>query len=129
MSFLDHLRVTCHDLYARFVSGAGHRFDDLLKLRDFKTLFAHEAGREVTRLRAAHRDVIHRTGNGEGSDVAAREEERTDHVSVAGNDRGALDFREECAIVSLVENRVREVLAEHLSAEPSPGRRRRAGDQ
>ena len=36
-------------------------------------------------------------------------------MSVTGNDRGSLDFREERAIVSLIENRVREVLAEHLS--------------
>ena len=115
VSLLNHLRVTGHNLHARLMRGAGHRFDDLFKLRDFETFFEHEAGRDIERLRAAHRDVIHRTGNGEGSDVAAREEERTDHVSVAGNDRGALDFREERAVVPLIKNRVREVLAEHLS--------------
>ena len=117
VSLFNHLRVTGHDLHARLMSGTGHRFDDLFKLRDFETFFEHEAGRDVERFRAAHGDVIHRTGNSEGSDIAAREEERTDHVSVTGNDRGSLDFREERAIVSLIEN-LPTIIVEIVKAVP-----------
>ena len=111
---LDHLGVARHDGDARLFAGFRHGGDDGVEVLEGKALFKNEAGGEIEGPRTAHGDVVDGACDGEPPDVAAREEEGTHDVAVAGDGDGTGHGREKRAVVAFVQPDVREVPSEDV---------------
>ena len=84
LAALDDLGVAGDDLHAGRPRPRRHRRDDPPQVGDREALLEDEAGRQVQRPRAGHRQVVDRAVDGEVADVAAGEEQRRDDVGVGG---------------------------------------------
>ena len=102
------LRVPRYDAHAGGAGRFAHRQDDAVQVLDGKPLLADEAHGDVKGPCAAHREVVDGAVNGERADVAARKEERRDHVRVRRERQPrALDV-DHSLVVEAVEDRVAE---------------------
>ena len=113
LAALDDLGVAGDDLHAGGLRGRGHRGDDPLQVGDREALLQDEPGRQVQRPGAAHGQVVHRAVDGQVADVAAREEQRRDHVGVGGEGQPAGRGAQRGAVLQLLQHRVAERLQEH----------------
>ena len=80
----DDLGVAGDDADAGVGGGLAHRLRDGTEHLELEALLEDEAGRQRQRLRPAHRQVVDGAVDGQITDVAAREEQRVDHVGVGG---------------------------------------------
>ena len=76
LPLLHDLGVAGNDRDARLMRRRAHRLEDASQILDRESLFENEAGGEIERTRAAHREVVDRAVDGEPSDVAAGKENR-----------------------------------------------------
>ena len=100
LSLAHHLRVARDDGRVRLARGLAHRGDDALEVRAREPLLEDDRAGEPERLgRAHHREVVHRAGDAEPADVAAREEDGVDDVRVGGDDEPAVADADRRAVV------------------------------
>jgi hypothetical protein len=114
LAAVHDLRVARDDRDARAGGGRLHRGDDAREVAEGEALLEDEAGRERERLRAAHREVVHRAVHGERADVAAREEKRADDERIRRERETRATNLEDRAVMQLAERRVVEALEEDV---------------
>ena len=111
---INHLRITSDKLHAGGIGRSVHRLDDAPEIFHRQSFFQDKAGREIKRARSAHREIVHRSVDGEFSDVAAGKKDRTDHERI-GAERDAFAVqRKNCAVVEWLEQFVAKLRQHHL---------------
>ena len=93
---VNHLCIASDQLHAGGIGSSVHRLDDAPEIFHRQTFFQDKAGREIKRVRSAHRQIVHRPVNGEFSDIASGKKDRTDHERI-GAERDAFAVNEKIA--------------------------------
>ena len=68
---VNHLCITSDELDTCGIGSRVHRLDDAPEIFHRQTFFQDEPGREIKRPCSAHREIVHRSVNGEFSDIAS----------------------------------------------------------
>ena len=76
-AFVDDFRIACHQLHICLRGGILHRCDDGAQRFHFQPFFKNKSGTQIKGPRAAHGKVIYCAVNREITDVASRENQRT----------------------------------------------------
>jgi hypothetical protein len=110
----DDLRVAGDDLHARLVGGGRGRVQDAPQQIDLEALLENQSERDVGRRRAAHRQVVDGSADGQAPDVAAGELQRLHDVAVGREDQLPLRHRHDGRVVEGAEILVGEAWADDL---------------
>jgi hydrogenase maturation protein HypF len=110
---LHDLRVPGDDADARRRGGIPHGLGDPGQVGDREALLEDEAGRQVHRRRARHRQVVDGAVDGQVADVAAGEEQRGHHVGVGGEREAGTPHAQLSSVLERLEQRVAEHVEEH----------------
>ena len=110
---LDHLGVAGDDLHPGRRRGGGHGRHDRGQVGDGEAFLQHEAGRQVQRGGAGHRQVVDGPVHGQVADVAAGEEQRRNDVGVGGQRQPRIADPQLRGVLQRLEQRVAERVEEH----------------
>ncbi len=105
---LHHLGVAGDDAHPRCPRCARHGLHNALEVGQWKPGFQDEAGGEMQRPGAGHRQIVHRAMHRQRTDVAAGKEQRRNHVAVGGQGDAAGRQVQAGLIVALVEPGIAE---------------------
>jgi hypothetical protein len=73
LAAVHDLRITSHQLHARFIGGRAHGLHDAPEIFHRRPFLEDETDRQVEWARAAHREIVDRPVHGQFPNVAARE--------------------------------------------------------
>jgi hypothetical protein len=110
---LDHLGVAGDHLHPGRLGGGGHGRHDRGQVGDGEALLQHEAGRQVQRGRAGHRQVVDGPVHGQVADIAAGKEQRRNDVGVGGQRQPRATHLQLRGVLQRLEQRVAERVQEH----------------
>jgi len=114
LAAIHDFRVAGHKLDSRGVSRLPHRLHDAPEIFHRRSFFEDKSNREIERSRPAHGEVVDCPVHREFADVAARKEDRADHVRVgAEGEPGTID-RKNRAVMQRLEQFIPELRQHHL---------------
>ena len=116
-AFINDLGVAGDDLHAGLLRGLLHGGDDLPEGLHGQAFFDDEGGTEIERARAGHRQVVDGAVDGQGTEVAAGEEEGPHDVGIGGEGEALAGDVEHAGVVLGFEERVAEGGEEELADE------------
>src|SRR4029077_13644881 len=111
---VNHLRIASDKLHTGGLGSSVHRLDDAPEIFHRQTFFQDKAGREIKRARSAHREIVHRSVNGEFSDIASGKKDWTDHERIGAERHAFAVQRKNCAVVEWLEQFVAKLWQHHL---------------
>ena len=113
LAALDDLGVAGDDLHPGRGRRVPHGLGDADQVGDAEALLEDEPGRQVLRGGPAHGQVVDGAVDGQFADVAARKEQRRDHVGVGGQRDPGRPGLQGGRVLQRFQQRVAEAVQEH----------------